>query len=415
MEPSSGPRLPGIEGARAVAACSILVWHAWLFSSPDGPPDAWLLSRVMPQLAFGVTLFFTLSGFLLYLPYAASVLRERPSPSARRYFRNRALRILPAYWFVLLVSSLALGTVLVRESDELVPGRLTSFGDLLRTGAFVQNYSPETLGIGIGPAWSLAVEVVFYVSLPVLALLAGAIASRRTTGSGRRAAVLLPPALLLCLGLSGKAVAAHMLPGVPSEWGTTWHSVVELSFWGMADLFAFGMALAVLYVEVEDRRIRLASWWRPATAVAVVSACAVVAVTTPWGEQMSYHPVNTVMAVVCALALALVVLPAGARDRSRPLLVRVLEQPAVVAVGVVSYSVFLWQVPVAYFLREHELVLAGVDGFLVNAVVLFTITLGLSILTYRYVEAPALRLKGRRRAAAGAPTLVPDHQESAAP
>ena len=193
MKPSIGARLPGIEGMRAVAACSILLWHSWLYSSPSGTPvHHGLLSHVMPDLQFGVTLFFSLSGFLLYRPFAAVVLRERPELRIGAYLRNRALRILPCYWFVLLVAGLGLGAVQVPEDGRLVAGALGSVGDVLRTGAFAENYTPRTVGIGVPPAWSLAVEVVFYLSLPLLA-------SARTPSEGaprRCVAAASPPCCL---------------------------------------------------------------------------------------------------------------------------------------------------------------------------------------------------------------------------
>jgi peptidoglycan/LPS O-acetylase OafA/YrhL len=49
----------------------------------------------MQDLAYGVILFFTLSAFRLYRPFAAAILRADPLPSVRRYLRNRALRIHP--------------------------------------------------------------------------------------------------------------------------------------------------------------------------------------------------------------------------------------------------------------------------------------------------------------------------------
>ena len=200
----------------------------------------------------------------------------------------------------------------------------------------------------------------------------------------------------MCFGLSGKAVAAKLIPGLPSEWGATWHAVVELSFWGMADLFAFGMALAVLYVEVEAGRVRLPRIWRPAAAITALSAYVLVAVATV-GEQLSYRPSNTLIAGACALLLALVVLPTAAKEE-QPLLVRVLERPPIVAVGVISYGIFLWHVPIVFWLHGHGLVLPGLGGFLFNTLVLFVATITASYLTYRYIEAPALRLKrGRPR------------------
>ena len=64
----------------------------------------------MPNLAYGVVLFFTLSGFLLYRPFAASIVRGERLPSVRGYLRNRALRILPAYWAILFLCAVVVGS-----------------------------------------------------------------------------------------------------------------------------------------------------------------------------------------------------------------------------------------------------------------------------------------------------------------
>ena len=130
----------------------------------------------MQDLAYGVILFFTLSGFLLYRPFAAAILRGDPLPSLRRYLLNRALRILPAYWVILFFSAMVLGSVLFWDSSgNLANGRLLDLGLIPRAAFFLQDYFPSTLLLGIGPAWSLAVEVVFYCALPMLALLALAV------------------------------------------------------------------------------------------------------------------------------------------------------------------------------------------------------------------------------------------------
>ena len=76
---ASPSRLWKIEGLRAVAAWSIVVFHLWVFSSPAvlgwnlGPFTAFV-----SPLQSGVTLFFVLSGFLLYRPIAAGLLDAAP-------------------------------------------------------------------------------------------------------------------------------------------------------------------------------------------------------------------------------------------------------------------------------------------------------------------------------------------------
>jgi peptidoglycan/LPS O-acetylase OafA/YrhL len=76
---------------------------------------------------------------------------------------------------------------------------------------------------------------------------------------------------------------------------------------------------------------------------------------------------------------------------------RAFDSHPIAAVGLVSYSVFLWHGPVIDYLREHDHTSSGRTGFLANLAIVLTITFFLSLVTYRYVERPALRLKGRRR------------------
>jgi peptidoglycan/LPS O-acetylase OafA/YrhL len=410
VRPSTGARLPGIEGLRAIAACSILVFHVWSLQPVPPTADLGLLDRFMPDLAFGVVLFFTLSGFLLYRPFAAAILRNDRRPGIVSYLRNRALRILPAYWVILLLCT-ALGSFLVWDSHgRLVTDRVLEADLLARAALFVQDYSPRTLLLGIGPAWSLAVEVVFYLALPLLVLLAAILARRAGTRTGRRWAVLAPPVLLLLAGLTGKAVTHFLVPSrLPyAGYDQNWHSVLERSFLCQADLFAFGMVVAVLRVDWEDELLRLPRWWRPAAAAGAVSAYAFTTDRFRY-EQLSYSPANTLMAGAFAALLALVVLEAKGNRPSA--LVRVLEARPLVALGVISYSIFLWHEPLIRWLREHELLRSGSDGFATNLVLAGSITVVASATTYLLVEAPALRLKfrGQRRKS------VPVGQVEAAP
>src|SRR5919109_4752033 len=147
VAPSSGSRLAGIEGLRALAASSIVVFHCWLVASPSGAVRLGVMSRfVFPNLPVGVTLFFALSGFLLYRPFAGALMRAQDGPRLRAYLRNRALRILPAYWVILLASACLLQSVFVRETAyDLGTGSLVDRPvTLIATGLFVQNYHPST-------------------------------------------------------------------------------------------------------------------------------------------------------------------------------------------------------------------------------------------------------------------------------
>jgi peptidoglycan/LPS O-acetylase OafA/YrhL len=314
------------------------------------------------------------------------------------YLRNRALRIVPAYWAILALA-MALGAVSIRNTAGTISyvGRITNPVDLFQTGLLLQDYRPSTMVIGIGPAWSLAVEVVFYCVLPLLVLGAARAARLAKDRRGRALVLLTPPLLLLLIGLSGK-YAAHTLPGSPTAgYGTNWHSVIERSFWAQADLFSFGMVVAVLYNEVSDGRVSLPSHWRRVAVGLGLVAFLPCALTIQQGEQ-SYLPQNTGEALGISLIFASIVIPGLTAERS--FVVRLLESRVLVAVGVVSYSLFLWHFPVINWLQSHGLTLSGGWAALAFNFMEVAVVAGvLSALTYRYVERPALRRKHSTRSA----------------
>jgi peptidoglycan/LPS O-acetylase OafA/YrhL len=399
-EPSHGSRLPGVDGFRAIAAGSIVLFHVWAIGSPGGPVDLGPVSRVLfPQLPLGVTLFFVLSGFLLYRPFAASLVRGASRPTVSAYLRNRALRILPAYWVILLFTGLVLQTTILHSVPDFRTGSLLDRPRALVMDAFlVQNYHPSTVMTGIGPAWSLAIEIVFYLALPALALIGALVSRRAADRSGRRWGAWAPVCALVAVGISGKLVAAFLLPHAdPSVAGWTgdWHSVVERGFWVHADFFAYGMALAVLRVEVEDGLIRLPPRWRmiaaPATLLLVAFAFGFAA-----GGSGDGHVFGSLMALAGASFLSLVVLEPVETVRP-PAIVRALEARALASVGLVSYSLFLWHEPLIRWLHDHGITVQGRDGFLANLLIVGIVAIPLSFLTYRLVEVPALRRKRRLR------------------
>jgi peptidoglycan/LPS O-acetylase OafA/YrhL len=396
-QPSSGSRLPGIEGLRAVAAGSVLVYHCWRYSSPDhASSDLGTLSSLMPHLALGVVLFFALSGFLLYRPFAAAILRNVAWPRVPLYLRNRALRILPAYWVILLLSGVVLEVALLRDGASLRVGSLAEQpATLARNLMLVQSYGPTTLLTGIGPAWSLVIEVAYYLTLPLLAMAALMLARRAATRQGRRWAALVPPAAMLLTGLVGK-LAVHLLGRSSGSfgWGADWYSVLARSFLANADLFAFGMVLGVVHTEVVDGSLKLPRRWREGCALAAIVAALVAVRVVPQAAELGVAKYDLMMAVSCGLLLAVVVLPDPAPSRWRRL-VSLLDARPLIVVGLASYSLFLWHEPLTYWLRDQGFTMRGAGGFVVNLVMVSAVAGTLAFLTYRFVELPAMSRKRR--------------------
>ncbi len=388
----SAPRPPlsrfaGLEGLRGLAAAAVLLSHVFLYASPDGSRYDLGAAGVLPRTSgtAGVVLFFTLSGFLLYRPFAAAIVEGAPAPRLSRYVRNRLLRIAPGYWFALLGAGLVLRTTYLPALEVQGRSLASEPGVLVANLLLVQGYSPSTLLTGIGPAWSLCVEVVFYLVLPGLAAAATVLATR--TRIGRRRvwlAALAPAGLLVGVGLLGHELSQALPAGPGGSWSGSWHAVVARSFLVHAGLFAAGLALAVAHVCVLRGDLRLPRGWRPACAVLALAAVPLLlAIDRRWGSE---DLLSLALSVSCALLLALVVLP-----QPRPsVLIRVLQTRPLQWAGLVSYGVFLWNEPLVWALRRAGATSGGSSGFALALLTTCVAAGAVAAVSWRLVEKPSL-------------------------
>lgn len=82
---------PLFDGLRAIAALSVLAVH---IPGRQDLPEA--IERLVAHMNIGVTIFFLISGFLLYRPFIAHRIGGASAPAVRDYAKRRALRIYPA-------------------------------------------------------------------------------------------------------------------------------------------------------------------------------------------------------------------------------------------------------------------------------------------------------------------------------
>ena len=178
---------------------------------------------------------------------SSSLRRFEAGPCRRSasYLRNRALRILPAYWVILIA-------VVIVFQRELLTRPL----ELLANLFLVQNYVPAYVvggdeGFGIVPAWSLVIEVSFYVPR------AGTRIPRDppcTGGSHALPAALVPVVGHVCGRLAAKVFGRSI---ESSDLLKVWSTALP----SHADWFAAGMAIAVARVLYEDGRLPLRRVW----------------------------------------------------------------------------------------------------------------------------------------------------------
>lgn len=378
----TGPRFPCFDGLRAIAATTIVVFHV---AATSGATTEAARGRYLARLDVGVAVFFVVSGFLLYRPFATAHLGGRPATRWREFWWRRVLRIYPAYWVALTAAILAFHST-----------NLHGFGDYVRHYALVQIYQPHYGADGIVQTWTLAVEVSFYATLPLYAGLLG----RLTARVPRARALALELAGVVVLYAGGLTTRAALFAargtGVPS---TNWLPA-------QIDLFALGIGLAVLSVARDetfgadfvvaplrwlgDRAI--ASWVLAFVAFVTVSNIGLpITFATGTGAQ------EMARQVLYGLTALFLVVPAVFGTQDRGGVRRLLRSRPVVAVGVVSYGVFLWHFDYVKQLVDFGL-LRHVHELRFLALLLFTavLTMATAALSWFVVERPALALKHRR-------------------
>jgi peptidoglycan/LPS O-acetylase OafA/YrhL/4-amino-4-deoxy-L-arabinose transferase-like glycosyltransferase len=382
---SSSGRFAGFDGLRALAALGVLVTHVALhvgFVVRDPRGD--YLSR----LDVGVAVFFALSGFLLYRPFVARRMDGRPTGRTRDYLRNRFLRIFPAYWLALTVLAVVMD---VRNRNDF-----QSFGDFVVYYGLLQSYSAHTALGGLQQAWTLTNEVAFYILLPLWAA-GGAWLWRRL--APRRAVV----AELGILGMAAAAALAfrYWLHGYSGD-DVTLGTFDPRLHWLPANfhLFVPGMALAVAleWSRRKDAPLRILEWPRRHPLVCWLGAAACFwAVSTQLGLGFEVGATEPTQGVVKELLYGgvgfLLVLPVALAGATLPRSLRWLGSRPMVALGVVSYGIYLWHEGVTDIYRDVFDVPIFTGSFPAALAVTLAGTVAAAAISYFVIERPALALK----------------------
>jgi peptidoglycan/LPS O-acetylase OafA/YrhL len=280
------------------------------------------------------------------------------------------------------------------------PPQITSGADFWTFTGLVQNYRNGYELRGIGVAWTLVIEVSFYLMLPLIARL---LRSRRGTPR-----TIVTRQLLGIVGLAAVGVGVR----VWAIWIKSPHATNDGAFrpwrapdkWllGYLDWFALGMLIAVAAAWAASGRDLPAvvrGWARHAAIAWVVgvgaySAVAWLVTFPPPGLPYSASA-RLIVSTVVPLAAATMVLPI-ALEPTGGALRRALGSRAFVAVGAVSYGIYLWHLTAIRWTREWIDAgtipsSAAVQTLLVLAIVAATATL-----SFLLVERPLMRWSARR-------------------
>jgi peptidoglycan/LPS O-acetylase OafA/YrhL len=360
---SKAERVASLTGIRAVAALLVMLTHA---AYTTGKYTHGYVGLVYSRMEIGVPIFFVLSGFLLFGPWVKAAASGGMPPSMRRYARHRVRRIMPAY----IVTVLAAYLLYHYRTAGPNPGHtwMGLFRNLTLSQIYTDNYLYSYLHQGLTQMWSLAVEVAFYVVLPLFAYLLLVVLCRRRWR----------PVLLLT-GLAGLALitpvwlilvhTTDFLPDGCRLWLPTYLS------W-----FIGGMMLAVL------QQMAVRAYAMACVPLALVSY---FIVSTPIAGEPTTSPAELREALFkagfYAMIATLMVAPLALGDRG--LYARFLTSRPMVFLGEISYEIFL------IHLLTMELVMVEIVRFPIYTgsmgilfVATFVVTVPLAWLLHRFTR-----------------------------
>jgi peptidoglycan/LPS O-acetylase OafA/YrhL len=356
-ETSTGKFIPQVDGLRFVAISLVVLFHLNAYVAASLPvtfstaPDQDRLSQFLAQGHYGVQLFFIISGFILALPFASHRLVQAPRVKLRAYYLRRLTRLEPPYLLSLLLIS---GFLVLRQGEEvrtLAP----------HLGAGLVYLHGLTYGLPNpinNVAWSLEVEVQFYLLVPLLTGLF-AIANR-----------LQRRAVLIGLGLAAITFQRIFIHGSDGR--------LALSLPNFLQFFLVGFLLADLYLcEWREDTRRRRHW-----DVIALAGC----LTLPliWSHSLLLSFAFPIVAF----------LHYGAAFRG-PLTYRVLGNRWLVTIGGMCYTIYLLHYPLVNFTFARSKFLVLTNNFAVNLLAQFLmigpVILATSAVFFLVIEKPCMK------------------------
>ena len=338
-------RIPGLDGLRALSIGAVVLSHTLAGSALGPQPVAEVAADD------GVMLFFALSGFLI----TTLLVREHDRSatiSLRGFYRRRILRIWPV-WYVFLLAVALLGAL----------GALSlPWPSLFAAGTFLWGWWPAATSFVVQHSWSLSIEEQFYLLWPVTLI---ALLSRRRPVTWVAAGLALAPLVHVLYYL--------LLPGLRDRGqGVTAYRLDPLLAGALAAFILRDERVLAVVRGFVGRYLVMA-------AGAVLAGDAAVRISFPRHEGAYVSSVGTTIVGTCMAVLVLsVVLHPG----SAP--VRLLCAPPMVFLGLISFSLYVWQQP---------LLRAGFLGPVSHFPVNLALSLVVAVLSWRFIELPVGRLR----------------------
>jgi peptidoglycan/LPS O-acetylase OafA/YrhL len=350
-------------GLRGLAAGGVLLFHAHQYA---GGPQAAIefagLSIPLHALAatgfLGVDLFFVLSGFLLAQPFLRAASKDSPWPAFWPYIARRAKRVLPAFWVQLVLLALV----------AFAAGNPVSVKAFFAVAFFMQHMLGVAGQIN-SVYWTLPLEWWFYFLLPLLCL------------SFR----YCPWWVFLCAAISwGVAYRLHcqtMLAEGNIDGVFGYGSIMHLN--ARIDQFSLGVVAA--YAQL---RIKVTSPWRARAAyVGVLLYFALVLNLYPRGDLFvrADYPYLLGHYPLVGLIMSLLIFGCGGKNW----LSQLLSLQPIAWLGQISYSLYLWHMPMLVLSKSALLTMPPLYATLIAVIASIVV----ATISERWIERPFIANK----------------------
>ena len=379
-------RISGADGLRALA-CLLVVWHHTTQRfNPEKSAD-WIqgIHFFGMRAEVGVSLFFVLSGCLLSLPFWYSFVNGSPTPKLWFYAINRAARIIPAYWFNLLLCTLVALWVFDLNINWW---RLIS-GLLFINSYHYSSFFPAELN---GPLWSIGLEVSCYVLLPVLLFL---IIKNTQKISAAFAGIIGCIAVLQILNpwVINNFMTSNKLKGW--QYGLTGGAKQWLPYWNIGSFFTQFLcgSLAALIIIVLRARGTLKSLTFDISAVLFATAAIwLVAIGLEPGAPNSFTQ-QPYMAPFFAILMVGVIVSASLSTQVYKLLDNKLFQ----WIAKISFSIYLWHMFLIVIIERKFLPkylyygLTDLSEWVMISSIVLIGSIILAATSWRFLESPILK------------------------
>ena len=368
--------IPALDGLRAAAVLLVVVFHVWykgpalIETTRSFPPT----QHPLWSLHTGVHLFFILSSFLLFLPYAQWILGQKGPPNSLQFYRRRILRVGPAFWASVAILLLV---------GPLTPVRI---GNAVAHVFFVFNAIPGSSEQFNDVFWTMAIEVQFYAVLPLIGVLAYWL-SRRL---GPLRAVLLVFGACLLVSLTSGYLGHRFQPLGLVWWGLLGR--YSLSLW--LSVFGTGILTSLVYCRLRKSPELAASARRvgPVIFGAGMALALGVAFVPSLGRLPLNGGSNDLMYGYAYAAMLFGVLVGP------PALRLPFELPAVRFIGLISYSLYLWHTVVLSHLAPDLSAIHGpVEQIAVGVLLELLVAIPVAYVSYQLTERPFVHLRGKAR------------------